>query len=334
MNVRLLGQYTLRAPLSHIGESISTTAYLVQEPIIQPDGTVEEVFSYSGNAVRGALRDLTASYMLEHLGAPRLPVESFHLLFTGGKIAGDQVVDLHRIRAMRRALPMLALFGGGAGNVILAGKLRVGNAYPLCLEALPVLPLHLHEQAGRLSYRALTFEKSFSRKDDAKDDRLNGYLQGVEPVPVPPLPETVDLFGEAAVKPSKPKPAKAEGPSTQMRTTVELLAAGTHLYHEIDVLDCTEIELGCLVSAFHLFSRSPHLGGQANKGHGRVNVVYHLLDLDTGEAHHPFLRIDDGQALLSEPAAEAKGRYDVWLREQYDAMLAARESELRQLLGD
>ena len=50
--------------------------------------------------------------------------------------------------------------------------------------------------------------------------------------------------------------AKEPAPE-QMRMTVELVAAGTVLATAIDVLDCSEVELGCLVSALHRFARSP-----------------------------------------------------------------------------
>jgi hypothetical protein len=47
---------------------------------------IEEVFSYSGNAWRGQLRDLAASYMLDALGSPTLSLDAFHLLYSGGRI--------------------------------------------------------------------------------------------------------------------------------------------------------------------------------------------------------------------------------------------------------
>lgn len=344
MNVRLTGLFTLRSPLSHIGESLSTTSYLVQEPILQPSGVLAEVFCYSGNAWRGQLRDLCATYMLERIGAPQVSLDTFHLLFSGGRIGGDQIVDLERVKLWRRSVPMLAVFGGGVGNQILPGKIRVANSYPLCVEALPVLPSQHHEKAKTMSYRGMTFEKSFSRKDDAKDERLTSYLAD---------PNTLQLTGDAPSRPTrrrlrtsgaaaaKPEDAGAEapggtvereGPADQMRMTCELVAGGVQLATEIDCLDVTDVELGVLVSGLHLFSRSPHIGGQASRGYGRVILDYRIVDLDSGE-EQPFLTAGDGVSLLAPPAAEAKGAYDQWLRQQYDAMLAAQGSEIRAALG-
>lgn len=324
MNCRLFGTFTLRSPLSHISESISTTSYLVEEPIFQPDGSVEEIFSYSGNAWRGQLRDLAATYLLETLGVNRLPLDAFHLLFSGGRIGGEQVIDVEKARQYRRIIPMLAVWGGGVGNQILPGKIRVANSYPVCIEAIEILPAYLHETIT-VSYRGMSFQKSFSRKDDAKDDRLNHYLAVAAPAQ-----SQAALFGETAPEPAKEK--EKDGPADQMRMTAELLSAGVRLYTEIECLDVTEVELGALVSALHLFSRSPHIGGQANRGHGRVALTYQLLDLDTGEIKD-FLQVVDGPSLLAPVAETAKAAYDQFLRTQLDAYLATHASELRALLG-
>lgn len=318
MNIRLSQLFLTRAPLSHIGDSISTQTFLVEQPIIQPDGRMESVFSYSGNAWRGGLRDLSATYLLEKLGNARVPLDTFHLLFSGGKIGGTQVTDIAAARKLRQALPHLSIFGGGVGNQILAGKLRVSCLYPVCLEAIPVLPDEFHERARMIEYRGLTYQQSFSRKDDSKDVRLIPHLI--------PDTETLLLEGKKAKK-------NEDEVATQMRMTSELLAPGVHLYGEIDCMDVSDVELGCLVAAIHAFSRSPVLGGQGNKGHGRVSLDVRYTNLDTGESGD-FLSIKAaGMPLLAEPAERAKTAYDQHLRDQYDALLGSQQSEIRQLLS-
>lgn len=318
MNLRLSLLYLTRAPLSHIGESLSTQTFLVEQPIIQPDGRIESVFSYSGNAVRGAWRDLSATYLLEALGSARVPLQTFHLLFSGGAIGGTQATDIAAARRLREALPHLSLFGGGVGNQILAGKLRVSCLYPLCREAIPVLPDELHGKADGIEYRGLTYQQSFSRKDDSKDVRLIPHLI--------PDTETLLLEGKKAKK-------SDDEVATQMRMTSELLAPGVHLYGETDCLDVSEVELGCLTAALHAFSRSPVLGGQGNKGHGRVSLDVRYTNLDTGDSGD-FLSIKAaGMPLLTAPAERAKAAYDQHLRQQYDALLASNQSEIRQLLS-
>lgn len=299
MHVRLQGTFTLRAPLSHIGEAISTNSYLVQEPILQPDHSVEEVFCYSGNAWRGQLRDLAAMYLLGALGGEdpaKAPLDPFHLLFSGGRIGGDQVIDVNAARRMREAVPPLALFGGGVGNQILGGQLNVSNAYPVCKEALRALPADMGHKAGQVSYRSLTFEKSFTRRDDTKHDRQRKYL----------------CEGEGGEE-----DRQKDGPADQMRTTSELMVAGSELYTEIECVDVDEVRLGALVSALSFFGRNPHIGGQVGRGHGRVDLSYGMRDMDSGE-EHGFLRIQDGGAELSERARAAKEAYDRHIEEHAD----------------
>lgn len=318
MNLRLQGEFTLLSPLSHIGETLSTTAYLVQDPILQEDGRVEEVFCYSGNAWRGQIRDLAATYMLERLGSPTVPLDTFHLLFSGGRIGGDQQVDIAQARRMRAAVPMLSLLGGGVGNQIIAGKTRVANCYPICAEAAMALPRALRERARKLSYRGLTYEKSFSRRDDERIEDARRFIAS---------PPAALIEGDG-----KGKRKKADDDAaTQMRMTVELVAAGVKLWSEIDLLGVSDVELGALVSALHLFSRSPHIGGQANKGHGRVELNYEIVDLDTGETA-PFIAIER-RCLLAPPAAAAKEAYDQHLRTLYDQMLANNKGEIVGLLS-
>jgi len=314
---RIFGEFTTRSPLSHIGETLSTTTYLVEEPVMQPGGGIEPVFCYNGNAWRGQLRDLAASYMLDKLGCT-VSLEAFHLLFSGGRIGGDQSVDINQARQMRRVVPMVGLLGGGVGNQIMPGKLRVSNSYPVCMEALPVLRDDYHHDALKCSYRQLTTEKSYTRMDDSKNDKLTDELISAVDAPL--------LEG-----PKKGKKKEGEA-STQMRMTSELLIPGVKLAHEIDCLDVTDVELGALVSALHSFAKSPYIGGQGNRGHGLVSYTSRIMDMETGE-EFGFVKLDGASPRLSEQAQQAKDAYDKHLQEQYDQFLAKSETEIRGLLG-
>lgn len=330
-SVRLDGVFTQLSPLSHIGETIGAFAYLHEEPVFQENGRFVKVFCYSGNAWRGHLRDCAAKYMLDRLERPALNLETFHLLFSGGRISGPQKTDLGQARAMRAMVPMLALWGAGIGTQIMAGALRVGSCYPVCAETQRLLPVHLRSDDAP-SYRGMSIEKSFSRRDDAKIDTLAPYLI---PPPAPALllaEEDSDIYGLRAGGTKKRKRQDGEV-ADQMRVTVELVAAGVRLFSWIEALDVDDVQLGCLVAALHQWSRSPHIGGQASRGHGRVEVTYRMTDLDTGEVVPDFLAAQEGRCLLAPPAADAKGAYDQHLRGLYDAMLADKRSEITALLG-
>ena len=278
MNVRVLQRFVLLSPLSHIAESIGTDSFLVEEPVLQPDGTVEDVFVYSGNAWRGILRDLMATYMLERLENPTLTLDAFHLLYSGGAIGGPQQVDIERARRLRRAIPPLALLGGGVGNQILPGKLRVSNLYPVCREAPAIPGMDEHPLRHAVSYRQLTTEKSHTRRDDSKDPRYQHLL--VQPDSALPAPEAA-AEGQAELplqdEQGKKRAKKPKDEPQQMRFTVELVIPGTQLLGFIDAEDVSDVELGCLVSAYYLFSRSPFIGGQAARGYGHVALETTLI---------------------------------------------------------
>lgn len=329
MHIRLMGVFTLRSPLSHIRDTDATHSYLAQEPILQPDGQALEVFAYAGNSWRGILRDKAADYMLDRLGSPQLPTDIFHFLYSGGEIGGEQIVDIEGMRQLRRLIPMASVWGGGLGNRIAPGKLRVGNCYPLCWEALPALPELLHDEARRVSYSDLTFEKNATRTDDSKDPRRESQILAL---PATAQAQLLDADDDAGSEPEQPtaRPEK-KGPSTQMIMTNELLIAGTKLATRVDLMDVNELELGAFVSAVHRFSRSPHLGGKSGSGHGQVELDYRLLDVDTGE-YREFIAIKDGPALLSPFAAAAKDAYDQYLRRVYDEFIADRAPEMMLLL--
>lgn len=313
-NYRIYGKFTAKSPISHISEAISTNSYLVQEPILQADGEIEEVFCYNGNAWRGQLRDLCATYFLDKLNI-QVSLDAFHLLFTGGKIGGDQSIDIDQAKLMRKIVPMVSLFGGGIGNQILAGKMKVGNSYPVCNEALPVISQRYHEQAQKISYSDLTFEKSFTRSDDIKD-----------------LQKQERISADTLLLENKGKKKKDNGEvSTQMRMTSELLVAGSTLVHEIDLVQVSEIELGALVSALTLFAQTPYIGGQSNKGHGRVDYSSKIVNMTTGESHN-LVWVHD-ELKLSEIAQQAKDSYDAHLTSIYNAFLEQKESEIRKMLG-
>jgi len=285
--MKIEGLFTLRAPLSHIGESISVTSFLVQEPLIQVDGSVEEVFCYSGNAWRGQLRDMAAIYLLREMGE-QVSLDSFHLLFSGGKIGGSQVIDIEKIKRLREAVPMIALFGGGVGNMLMPGLMRVGNCYPLCSESAVVIPERFNNSS--ISYSDLTFEKEFSRKDDAKNPALFDQFVDGEPE------------------------SEKKGPADQMRMGAELVAAGTKLYSYIDTLDGAN--LGVLVSALTEFSKSPFIGGQNNKGHGLVSLNYSV----DGDA---FVNIDENGIELSQSAQQCLSDYSEMIAGNREAAIEA-----------
>lgn len=325
-NIRLDGKITLLSPLSHIGESSGPDSFLSQDIIIGLDSQPVEVFVYSGNAFRGHLRDLAAMYMTERLGGLIYNPDVFYLLFSGGSLGGAQSVDIDQARAYRRQVPMLSVFGGGVGNQILTGKLKVGAMYPLVSECQRVLPAHLRQDDAP-SWRQWTFEKSFTRMDDAKNENLRKYIADT-----PALAggeQQVLLSGESPV----PEKKKEKEAPQQMRYTVEMLAAGSVLYQRIDLCDMSDLELGAFVSALVEFSKHSYIGGKSGTGHGLCEIEYAWRSAGAKEPAGKFLSVDADHLWLSKPAENARGVYDDFLVRVYEEYLAGHTEELSVLLG-
>ena len=299
--LKLEGEFLLRSPLSHISEAVSTVAYLVQDPIVQPEGSVVEVGCYNGNAFRGQMRDLMARRVADAVGGG-LTINPFHFLFSGGRHdKQEDSLDLAAARALRSAIPMVAILGGGIGSQILGGRMRVMGSYPICQEAIPVLPERLHGDAARVSYKALTFEKEFSRRDDAKFGDGERFMAPVN------APRRLN--------------AKGKVPSDQMRMTSELVAPGTRLHAEMHLNHVSALEVGCLVQAFLDFAQEPCIGGRCSRGHGLVSLTMREAGQPT-----PFYRSDlgeEGMPEVSVAAEELARRYRAFLAVNGDAIAEA-----------
>ncbi|HHW15371.1 MAG TPA: hypothetical protein GXX28_10645 [Firmicutes bacterium] len=316
----LEGVVKLLAPLSHIGESTGTESFLNTVNILGPDGEPTEVFIYSGNAFRGALRDLAAEYMLSRLSVDKVGLDLFYMLFSGGAIGGEQSVDIDQARRFRALLPMFSLWGGGVGNQIMGGKMQVGAMYPICAECAGILPERFH--LSEASWRQSITEQSYTRTDDAKNERLRErFIQAM------PDQDRLMLEGETAGKPEK-----AERKPQQMRYTQELITPGARFYQRIDFKHVTDIELGAFVSALSEFSKHPYLGGQNRIGHGLCEIAYTWREAgQPGEGEH-FLSVGPDGMLSGVKAKDSLEAYNEYLARIYEEYLAMNQTTLQKML--
>lgn len=308
--------YGLRQPLSHIGESKSTETFLNTVRVLN-NGRPVEVFAYSGNAIRGTWRDCGAEYMLDRLGSIRIPKKAFHLLFTGGSISGEQKIDIDAAKAMRAALPFVSIFGGGVGNQILSGKIVQTFAYPVCAETIGIIPAEIPDidySAQKTSWRKMTDEVSFTRKDDSKDYLGDKYIVQA---------------GQTRLAGDTEKSKKPDEPATQMRYTVEYMIPGVQLWHSLNIT-CNEVELGALVASITKWAEKPYLGGMAGKGFGLVDAKFELVDVNGKRS--PFILIKNGTQALAEPAKEAKEQYDAQMQDLYNQYLDGHKDSLVKML--
>lgn len=290
--------YTLKSPLSHIGESGSVTSFLNDVQIVTSKG-LQEIFIYSANAFRGLWRDLGARYLLDRLGV-KLDLDSFHVLFSGGNISGTQTADIDQAKEIRSKLPFVSLFGGGVGNQILEGGMKVGFGYPICAETKELIgktPV-IRDYLFNISCGELTYDIQFSRMDDSKHELGEMYLED---------------SSESGKK-------KSGSASTQMRYEVEYLVPGAQLYQEV-FLDCTPEEEGVFYRSLEEFAKAPFIGGMSGKGFGKV-------DFTVFEKGVKQLELKDDEIYKSENVKELLGIYD----RSIDGLVLSGET-IKEILG-
>lgn len=231
-------KYKMLSPVSHIGEVASVGSYF--QTIKTDSGRLPII---TANSVRGILRDNGAKFILDTLGC-KVDKEIFHVLFSGGNLSGSVKMDVGRAKEVRHHFPFISMFGGGLGDMIMSGKMAVGNLYPVCKEADRITGIY-----SEISWKNLIDEIEFTRTDDGKEDNLaNLYM-------------------------TDPEAETKAAASTQMRYSVQYMAAGTEFVQEIILNDNVSLsEEAALYAAFAEWFKRPIIGGMANKGFGKFSA--------------------------------------------------------------
>lgn len=300
------GVVTALSSIAHNGgEKNGITSQLRREKIVQPDGRAVEVPMLSGNMMRGILRDSGMLHMCRALGygvdeetgeVRGLPLPAFYFLFSGGSLTGSGGggVDIEGAEALKRLIPLVAVFGGAREGGILNGKLKVGKLIPICRETAHLIPpRHLPEALESVwEYSQLEMN---TRRDDTRTDRLL------------PLLERVKETG---------KPEKIALPTPQqMMYNTETLAAGTRFFWDIVLEDPTGVEFESFVACLLEFARRPYIGGRSAVGHGKVSV-----------------KMDNWMEIDSRASLEGRA-VGMPLMERYSRHLSERRAEITECLN-
>lgn len=305
------GIVTALTSISHNGgEANGNIMSFRREKRVQPDGRVADVPIFSGNAMRGILRDAGMLFMLRQLGygydeetdtVKGIPLERFYFLFSGGSLTstGEVGVNVDAFRKLRKTLPLISLFGGASGNGIMPGKLSIGMLTPICRETAHLLPEWCYQDTLLLSCYDLCQLQTYTRRDDAKNDLLLEMLNKKSidaPVQTKavetkkkPVAASLSLFGEpdsdTEVEEIETSPVKLEkekkSAPQQMIYSVETLAAGTRFHWPITIQDPTKVELEAFQSAILAFAYRPFIGGKSAVGHGKVSIkMNHSININ------------------------------------------------------
>ena len=266
--------YKMLSPVSHIGETASTGSYF--QTVLTSKGKVPVI---TGNSIRGQIRDSIALDLLQYLDC-KVDKEIFHVLFSGGNINGTMKEDIQKAKSVREHFPGISLLGGGLGDMIMSGKLIAGFAYPVCQETEGITG-----KPSEVSWRNLIEEIEFTRMDDAKSDQKAKYI--------------LDAGEELSAK-----------ASTQMRFSVQYIAAGAEFSQDIIFLDgLKDLELGAFYAGLLKWFDCPRLGGMAAKGFGLFDAEVGTKDIilsqgDTKVSDRVQELVDNYHKFVSQEGAE------------------------------
>lgn len=143
------------SPLSHGGDNKAGNATLFRRMnVLSTSGSVFSLPFYSGNSLRGIIRDLLADHFIHSLGMiprrdkPPVNLWFFHCLYAGGaleenskatkaigaELGKDGILNTGGINRFRDMIPSLSLLGSALGNRIICGRVQFGDLRPDCKE--------------------------------------------------------------------------------------------------------------------------------------------------------------------------------------------------------
>ena len=245
------GTVTARSSIAHGAQSLGTITYLRRERFVLPNNTQEEIPVISGNAWRGLLRDVAADLWWEKVGSPKMTLAVVHALWSGGalaKIAGPTLTG-SRLASIRKAVPVVGIFGTAGGGRIIDGCLQVGKMIPICKETSHIIPKQFQEE-DLPSFWDLTQIEYYSR---------NALT-----------PKTIGNI-------SKKEDEEAFDP---MRFGVETFIAGTRFYTWLALSHPTVEEKNFFFETLNSYFKAPSVGGMNKIGHGKLSFDFPALSED------------------------------------------------------
>lgn len=176
----------LLSPLSHIGESVGNQSNLKTLSITDLEGIPNQVFVYSGNALRnGILRRKGVDSFLSELNLSVKP-EVHQTLFAGGYIDGGTACDLELDKKIRQLLPPISVLGtakpkgvfGSNDAQMVGGRLAVGDAVLVCYESSEYIYKYFPPAIPSDALGGLA--QVVEAKIAAQDSRIEAWLKNKE----------------------------------------------------------------------------------------------------------------------------------------------------------
>jgi hypothetical protein len=261
------------SPLAHGADTKAGNATLFRRMQVLSD--TNEILSlpfYSGNAVRGTLRDLLADHLLKSLGLydekrqMLCKLWFFHTIFAGGcleenseqakifakKLGAAGATKGEGIAELRKTLPMLSLLGTALGNRVIEGRINSCDLRPLCQE----------------------------------------WGNGEKPV--------AELFEWTFLTRREDNESHADGENHSMIANTECLKAGTELIGGLDVRGrISDMEFDCLLFALELLKKKAVLGAESRRGMGKIELEYILTEQNGDPARYEKYILENKDNILS-----------------------------------
>lgn len=282
----------------------------------QDDTFLQEPF-YTSNGFRGFLRRVAFMDLVEHIKdfENYKPKGEETYLYTSGN-GGDKksilmVTNWEKEQKVRKASPLLSLFGAGLGNI--AGKVAIDELVTPNIENKFIEGKKANGEPYKIS-------KFLGRNGETRaDSLLNDDIQMIiDSEDAQRVSQSIRAEAETAKK------AKKEGVETdakqqnaQMIFDVEYLIAGTPLKTAINPIcnyEFTDVEKGCLLSIMISASQS-QTGAYKRKGFGRLNWNVklngeQLMSAIRDSECHSYIKIE-----VSQKGKELLKKYKDFLNE-------------------
>lgn len=260
---------------------------------VDSDGQPKKTAYIPATTVRGKLRRLAVQPLMQAAAADGKPW-TLHQVYESmlGQDAASEAseeIDLIALKKRRADNHIVDLFGAGLG---VKSRLSVGHFMPT-LDVTPeaftgvrkdldsdtdVLDLMDTEEVSRFVSRNTNNSKRSAAEALVKKNAT--LLRKAEKAGQ----DTTDLKAALALaEAERDKLAAAMGDmknSTKTLTSYEAMPAGIELKSRITIDKATPKDMGTLMAALDLFSRSPVLGGQTARGCGEVAGRFEMSDQD------------------------------------------------------
>lgn len=246
----------LLSPLTHFGDEQSGTMQTLRRMKFFINGEYIDIPVYSGNALRGILRTLVMTDLLEKLdmSTESISQNMFYTLFNGGSLKSGGLEDLSFKRLIREYCPALSLLGSAYGNQMTEGKLKTGILRPVC------------------------FEMNEYNRNQTELSLYSGMLSDVFHTRMDRLKKSVEEVSDSDFNTKKQ--------AVQMKYEMETLSAGTMLETEVFVECANELEVSCAYYMLKLLKESGHIGGKSAAGYGKIAIN---CDLEASKLYEDFL---------------------------------------------